>query len=80
MNKSTTRIEHNIEGYIDTAADPLIKKEYYHKRNEHARKIENGKYQKMVRKIKKILSDNDYVLNGPINLINTNSGRRRRIY
>lgn len=69
-------IEHNGSGYIDPAVDYVIKKEY----NEKARKKEDYKYKQMVKQIKKILESNDYILDGPISLINVKSGRKKRIY
>jgi hypothetical protein len=69
-------VEHNGSGYADPTADAVL-------RREHSREIkarENEKYTIMVKRIKKILDDNNYVLDGPISLINVVSGRKRRIY
>lgn len=69
-------IEHNGSGFVDPTVDGVIKKEYNHKQ----RLKEDYKYSNMRKDIKAILADNGYVLEGPISLINTESGRKRRIY
>jgi hypothetical protein len=69
-------IEHNGSGYADPTADAVIKREYA--REDRAREDEQYRY--MVKRIKKILADNDYMLQGPISLMNMESGRKRRIY
>lgn len=69
-------IEHNGSGCIDTTADFVIKKECECKKKA----IEDYKYRKMMNNIKDLLKDNGYILEGPISLINKESGRKRRIY
>jgi hypothetical protein len=69
-------IEHNGSGYADPTADAVIKRE--HAREDRAR--EDQQYHNMVKGIKRLLENNDYVLQGPISLINMESGRKRRIY
>lgn len=44
------------------------------------RRKEDKKFNEMRKEIKKIISEYDYVLEGPINLINVESGRKRRIF
>lgn len=68
--------EHNASGYIDETVDAVIKKEYNAK--EVAK--ENYKYKDMSKHIKDLLDANGYILDGPISLINIDSGRKRRIY
>lgn len=72
----SSHIEHNASGCIDETVDAVIKKEWNAK--EYSK--ENYKYNEMKEKIKDMLDKNHYVLDGPISLINTDSGRKRRIY
>lgn len=69
-------IEHNGSGYADPTADAVLKREHA----EEVKARDDRRYRDMVRLIKKILDDNNYVLQGPISLINQNNGRKRRIY
>jgi hypothetical protein len=69
-------IEHNGSGYADPTADAVIKREYA--REDKAK--EDERYRIMVKGIKRLLENNDYMLQGPISLINMESGRKRRIY
>jgi hypothetical protein len=71
-----SHVEHNGSGFVDPTVDKVIKKEYDHKK----RIKEDCKYNKMSKEIKEILKDNGYILEGPISLINSDSGRKRRIY
>ena len=69
-------VEHNSSGCIDYTVDAVIKKEW----NKADRDQEDYKYRKMAKVIKAALETNGYVLEGPISLISTESGRKRRIY
>ena len=69
-------VEHNGSGYVDSTVDSVIKREIVRKN----KKDEDYKYHKMYHEINKILKDYDYVLEGPISMVNINSGRKRRIY
>ena len=69
-------VEHNGSGYIDSTVDALIKKECECKKKAK----EDYNYRKMMNTIKDLIKDNGYILEGPISLINEESGRKRRIY
>lgn len=72
----TECVERNGSGYVDPTVDHIIKNEWNAK--EIAR--EDYKFRHMSKDIKKLLEDNGYILDGPICLINTESGRRKKIY
>lgn len=69
-------IEHNGSGYVDTTVDAVIKKERMTKKMD----IEKCNFNKMLKDIKNILRTYNYVLDGPISLVNIDSGTKRRIY
>ena len=69
-------VEHNGSGYVDPTVDAVVKRE--HERRQKA--IEDQEYHNMAEEIKKILGRHNYELCGPIELINMDSNRKRRIY
>lgn len=73
---SNNYIEHNGSGYRDDTVDDVIK----HEQEENKAKKEEIKYIKLKRDIKKMLVEAGYILDGPISLINIDSGKKRRIY
>jgi hypothetical protein len=72
----SNHVEHNGSGFVDPTVDGVFKKAY----NERERAKEDYEYRHMQKDIKAILEANSYVLEGPISLINVESGRKRRIY
>lgn len=73
---SNKYVEHNGSGYRDDTINDVIK----HEREENKAKKEEIKYIKLKRDIKKMLVEAGYILDGPISLINIDSGKKRRIY
>ena len=69
-------ITHNGSGYVDPTVDAVIK----HESALKAKQREDARYHNMAKVIKTALESNGYVLDGPINLVNTNTGHKRRIY
>lgn len=69
-------IEHNGSGYVDTTVDAVIKKERMEKKID----IEKCNFNKMLKDIKNILRKYNYVLDGPMSLVNVDSGTKKRIY
>ena len=80
--KQMSKYQHqkNSSGCWDPTADSLLEKEYNEQELRRKTIFEQQQYNKMVCKILKILRDSDYVLDGPINLINKKTGKKRRIY
>lgn len=69
-------IEHNGSGYVDTTVDAVIKKERMTKKMD----IEKCNFNRMLKDIKNILRKYNYVLDGPMSLVNVDSGTKKRIY
>lgn len=69
-------IEKNGSGYADETVTEVIEHEF----NIKKRDKEDYEYRQMRKKIKHILEDSGYILDGPISLINEKSGRKKRIY
>lgn len=69
-------IAHNGSGYADPTLDAVLK----HEKADEERYTEDQKYHSMANHIRKVLENNGYKLEGPISLINIESGRKRRIY
>lgn len=69
-------MERNGSGYIDPTVDAVLKIEH----NKEVKDRENQRYHIMSKTIKRILENNGYELEGPISLINKDTGRKRRIY
>lgn len=66
----------NASGCPDPTVDKIVKKEKILEKKEK----EENDYRIMTKNIKKELDKHGYILEGPINLINSKNGRKRRIY
>lgn len=66
----------NGSGCTDLTVDSMIKKEIERKKKAK----EDYKYYQMRNKVKDMIEKSGYVLDGPICLINTKTGNKRRIY